>query len=128
MKNFIVILFLSSYLFSTTQLSELLKINLLVEHYVEHTSKDKNLSLWAFLCMHYSGENIKDADYEKDMKLPFKTLDTCNYASITFCTPIQEFQFSKNITVKLYKTPLYEYNFSFSSNFHSTIWQPPKSC
>ena len=128
MKNFIIILFLSSYLFSTTQLSELLKINLLVEHYVEHTSKDKNLSLWGFLCMHYANGNVKDADYEKDMKLPFKTLDTCNYASINFCTPIQEFQFQKIISIKLYKQPIFEYNFSFYSNFHSAIWQPPKSC
>ena len=129
MKNYIIILFLSSYLFSTTQLCELLKINLLVEHYIEHTNKDKNLSLWNFLCMHYSGDNVKDADYDKDMQLPFKTLDTCNYASINFCTPIQDFQFSESIFVtKHYKTPVYKYSFSFSSNFHSAIWQPPKSC
>jgi hypothetical protein len=128
MKNFFVILFLSSYLLSTTQLSELFKINLLVEHYIEHTTKDKNLSLWAFLCMHYSGDDLKDADYNKDMKLPFKTLDTCNYASISFCTQIQDFQFSENLSIKLYRTPLYKYNFSFSSNFHSAIWQPPKFC
>lgn len=121
-------MFLSSYLFSTTQLSELLKINLLVEHYVEHSNKDKDLSIWDFLCMHYSGDNVKDADYEKDMNLPFKTLDTCNYASIYFCTPIQYFKFPKSLNIKGYRIPLYEYNFSFSSNFHSTIWQPPKSC
>jgi hypothetical protein len=128
MKNFIIILFLSSYLFSTTQLSELLKINLLIEHYVEHTNKDKNLTLWNFLCMHYSGNNVKDTDYNKDMKLPFKMLDNCNFASINFCTPIQDFQFQKNLTIKGYKIPLYKYNFSFSSNFHSAIWQPPKYC
>jgi hypothetical protein len=128
MKNYIIILFLSSHLFSTTQLCELLKLDKLIEHYYEHTNKDKNLTLWGFLCLHYSGDNVKDADYDKDMKLPFKTLDTCNYASINFCTPIQEFQFLKNFSIKLYKTPLYKYDFSFSSNFHSAIWQPPKSC
>ncbi|MDQ5928322.1 MAG: hypothetical protein QG594_96 [Bacteroidota bacterium] len=128
MKKCIVILFLASYLFSTTQLCELLKINRLVEHYIEHTHKDKNLSLLAFLCMHYIHTQVKDGDFEKDMKLPFKTLDTCNYASINFCTPIEEFDFAKKLILKRYKTPLYRYHFSFSSNFSSSIWQPPKSC
>lgn len=129
MKILIVILFLSSYLFSTSQLCELLKLDKLVEHYVEHTNKDKNLTLWGFLCMHYSGDNVKDADYDKDMQLPFKTLDTSHYASINFCSPIQEFQFSENVlATKHYKIPVYSYSFLFSSNFHSSIWQPPKSC
>ena len=117
MKKCIVIFFLASYLFSTTQLCELLKLDNLIEHYVEHTNNDKNLTLWGFLCMHYSGDNIKDADYDKDMQLPFKTLDTCNHTAINFCTPIQDYQFKENIIVtKRYKTPLYNYSFSFSSN------------
>lgn len=128
MKNFIVILFLSSYLYSTTQLSELLKIDVLIEHFVEHSKKDINLSFWEFLSMHYANGEVKDADYNKDMKLPYKTLDTYNYASITICTPIHDFKFQNNTTLKLYKTPSYKYNFSFHSNFHSAIWQPPKSC
>ena len=128
MKKCIVILLLSSYLFSTTQLCEFLKINRLVEHFIEHTNKDKNLTLLEFLCMHYVHSQVKDGDFEKDMKLPFKTLDTCHCAGLIFCTPIQQFDLTKQFVAKRYKTPMYRYHFSFSSSFHSAIWQPPKSC
>jgi hypothetical protein len=99
----------------------------LIEHYKEHADKDKSLTLYHFLSMHYSGDTLKDADYDRDMKLPFKTLDTCSFASITICTPIEDFQFSSKQYIKLYKIPSFKYNFSFSSNYHSAIWQPPKS-
>lgn len=128
MKKLIALLFLFSYLFSTTQLYELLKVNILVEHYADHASKDAALTVWGFLRMHYSGNSVKDADYEQDMKLPFKSLNICHYASINFCTPIEEFAFSESISLKLYKNSFFKYNFYFSSNFHSVIWQPPKSC
>jgi hypothetical protein len=128
MKKNIIIFFLFTYLFSATQLNELFKINLLIEHYIEHKNKDKNLSLLGFIYMHYLGDNTKDDDYDKDMKLPFKAIDTHSYNLANFCTPIPAFQFPKGIALQLFQIPLYEYNFSFVSNFHSTIWQPPKSC
>lgn len=115
-----------SYLFSITPLSELLKVDKLVEHYVEHTTNDKSMTIVDFLSMHYSGKNLKDADHDKDMQLPFKTLNTTNIVSISICNPILDFQFAEIITKKEYKKPNYEYNFLFSSNFHSNIWQPPK--
>jgi len=126
MKRYIVIFFITSYLFSITPLSELLKVDKLVEHYVEHTTHDAGLTLWGFLSMHYSGKNVKDADHTKDMELPFKTLNTTNIVSISICNPIEDFQFTEITTKKEYKKPNYQYNFLFSSNFHSNIWQPPK--
>lgn len=127
MKKIIVLLFLSSYLLSTTHLSELLKFNVLIEHYNEHKTKDNTLTIIEFLCVHYAKGDVKDADYSKDMKLPFKTLNPCNHSSITICIPIPEFQFLV-IQATHYKIPGYSYAFLFTSKFHSVIWQPPKTC
>ena len=73
MKRIIALTFLSLYLISTTELHQLLKLPALVEHFSEHQQKDKTITLWKFLCIHYANGNKKDADYEKDSKLPFKT-------------------------------------------------------
>ncbi len=47
-----------------TELHQVLKAPLLVEHYYEHNDKEE-LSVLTFLEMHYLNGNVKDADYEK---------------------------------------------------------------
>jgi len=126
-KKFLSILLLSIYLISTTELSQLLKLNLLVEHFMEHKQADKTLTILQFLNMHYAQENVKDADYEKDMKLPFKTLNTSN-------SPIMAFFQTETLVLKnksLFKnnneTIVYNSKFLVSS-YLSNIWNPPKNC
>lgn len=116
-------------MFSTTQLSELLKTPILVEHYYEHQQENPKLSLWVFILDHYTHAVVFDKDYEKDMKLPFKSNHSdCSCSSIvTFLSSIQTFDFEYKSFVKEYKKPTFGYTFSFISNFHSAIWQPPKS-
>src|SRR5690606_13520126 len=63
------ILFLSVYLLSTTQFSQILKLPILVEHFIEHRAID-SMSFWGFLVHHYDNHQ-PDEDYETDMKLPF---------------------------------------------------------
>lgn len=128
MKKTIAIFFLSIYLISLTELNQLVKLPLLVEHYLEHKEKDNDLSLMEFLNIHYSESNVKDADYDKDMKLPFKTHEGCNN-SITIA-------FVPNNFEELLAKPSHIQNKTFSiyheeflkSAYLSTIWQPPKSC
>ena len=49
-----------------------MKIPALIEHYQEHKSENKNISIIGFIALHYLSGSQKDSDYEKDMKLPFK--------------------------------------------------------
>lgn len=125
MKKFIAISFIFFYLFSATEIHQLLKAPALFEHFAEHQSKNKSLTFWSFLYQHYKN-NSKDADYDKDMKLPFKTSDNC----------------SQNILITLLSNTKIEINFFdfksiskpisgfyktfFSSNYLDAIWQPPQ--
>ena len=62
MKKYISILFIAIYLFSALQMNEYLKIPILVEHFNEHQLENPNLTLWNFICNHYSHGEVFDAD------------------------------------------------------------------
>jgi hypothetical protein len=125
MKKFVTIFLLLSYLFSMTELHQILKTPLLVEHYYEHNDKEE-LSVLTFLEMHYLNGNVKDADYEKDMKLPFKSFQD-NHPNVVLSLPETTSFFN------FFSYPISEQkSFSFenqvnTSNFFTSIWQPPKT-
>lgn len=59
--------------FDGSIMTQLMKLPKLYDHYIEHKSLDKQVSILAFMSMHYMGKDIQDNDHEKDMSLPFKT-------------------------------------------------------
>jgi hypothetical protein len=129
MKKNIALFFLFAYLFSTTHTIEFLKIPILLSHYKEHKGENKNLSFFDFLVIHYGNGFPKDADFDKDMKLPFKSIPSSNTFSVAFfatsdffCKEKQQdyFKFNKNL--------FFEYRFNYSCLFLNTIWQPPRNC
>jgi hypothetical protein len=128
LKKFLSIFLLSIYLISITELSQLIKLPLLIEHFSEHKQKDGHMSLWKFLHIHYSQNKLNDVDYEKDMKLPFKSHDGC-INSIVSESVITSYYF-------LYAKPVFSHSNSYSSYteqfltsaYLTSIWQPPKSC
>lgn len=74
MRKLLAILFVSLYLVSTTELSQVLKFPVLVEHYFDHRKKDPQFSSVRYLVSHYSNhleDHPEDSDYERDRKLPF---------------------------------------------------------
>ncbi len=111
---------------SVTPLIELVKLPVMIEHYMEHKELNPNLSVFQFLCIHYQGEDIFDADYDKDMKLPFKSYTSIN--SFVFYPLTQEYKAIQKVNFKYKKENLYTYSFSYSSLSISSIWQPPKNC
>ncbi len=130
MKNKLSILFLIVYLFTATSFLELLKIPILIEHYVEHKNTDKNLSFIGFMVIHYFSKTVIDQDYEKDKKLPFKSDNTCNNCNVSH---VYISQYNKvDIQDFFNETTLNTYYFikdDFSiSRCHNNIWQPPKYC
>lgn len=58
-------------LFSQTELHQLLKIPLLVQHLLEHKAENKELTIVQFIALHYFSDTSNDDD--RDMRLPFKT-------------------------------------------------------
>ncbi|RFM28511.1 hypothetical protein [Deminuibacter soli] len=59
----------------STALNQLLKLPVLVAHYIEHQHRDSHISVLDFLSMHYWGKDINDNDDDRDRQLPFKTVD-----------------------------------------------------
>lgn len=127
LKRIFAITLLSVYLISLTELNQLVKLPLLVEHFIKHKEKDSQLSLLAFLDMHYAHGDVKDADYDEDMQLPFKSHDKCVNASFISFVPNNFDDLSAKPVLtenKIYS--VYSEQF-IQSSYLSFIWQPPKN-
>lgn len=126
-KKIITYIFISLYLIGTTELSQLLKIGYLIEHYVEHKNVNAQLSLLEFINIHYVEPTKVDDDYLEDMQLPFKTHnDSHAFASVySYFENKQEYSIS---------TPFIEYSANHKeyinpntiSQYLDEIFQPPR--
>ncbi len=106
----------------------MVKIPVLVEHFIEHREENRAITLWQFLYIHYAMGDVKDADYDKDMKLPFKSHDNCVSA-----TSNVYILFSESFFIPQPKQILQEKTFAIKEEFLLTcflpnIWQPPRVC
>jgi hypothetical protein len=72
MRGFSTIFLLILLVSTQTPIGQLLKLPLLVEHFIQHQNKD-GVSLASFLENHYSSEH-NDADSQEDDQLPFKNI------------------------------------------------------
>jgi hypothetical protein len=121
------ILFLSIYLMSATEISQLMKLPKLIEHISKHMAED-NIGVWKFLCIHYGQGNVFDSDYNEDMKLPFKTEN--NTVALTSSTYFPLLS-TISITVPAQFTEKNSFVLTeqfILSRYLSNIWQPPKAC
>ncbi|SPZ92425.1 Uncharacterised protein [Sphingobacterium multivorum] len=110
MKKLLAICFLTIYIASATEISQLLRFPLLIEHYFEHKVKNPSLSVVDFLNVHYSGYHLEnhphDDDYEKDQKLPFMMHTT--HTTLFLCAPklllskLKIDPYPKKITIPLF--------------------------
>ena len=128
MKKAIAILLLTTYLFSSTELSQLLKLPAFVSHFLEHQEENKDLTLWQFLDIHYAHGIVMDDDYDKDMQLPFKTMDNSSM-QMSIAVPVSSIIISsKNIYTLAKKNTHILSNDSLTAAHLSSIWQPPRFC
>jgi len=123
-KSLIIFIFLS-YLFSYTECKELLKLPLLIEHFIAHNSIDNSISFTDFLSMHYLQDQDNDGDDEHDRSLPFKSHNNC-YSSNAFA-------FNTHTTIATIKPIEININKEFLPHqeflptcYQASIWQPPK--
>ena len=119
--------FLFVYLFANTELHELAKVGAFVAHFTEHQKGHTDITLIEFVNIHYFSGNVLDADYEQDMKLPFKTADFGNLGPThTFPLPVF-FTLQQVVLIEAAGLPLYDQS-ALPSSWLADIWQPPKAC
>lgn len=128
MKKFTAILIITVYLFSITELHQLLKLPVVFQHYYEHNQLNKSISFLDFLDMHYMHGSPLSSDYAEDMQLPFKTIDKCCATLLPVIVP-QNINIALHHPVQLKKEQRFIMQDEFMpSSYLSRIWQPPKFC
>ena len=75
MRNFCIYILVLIINFNNCLFEQLLKVPVLIEHYVEHQDQNSNLAFTDYLAMHYWGKDINDKDDARDKELPFKNID-----------------------------------------------------
>lgn len=127
MRKRISILFLLVYLTAYTPFREVLKLPVLVEHFMEHRALNPSISILAFLDIHYMHGSPLDADYARDMQLPFKMVSHTSLS--VFAIPSAPVFFSTALPLYSKKEKPILYNSAaYSFNYHNSIWQPPRAC
>jgi hypothetical protein len=112
------------HLLTNTELCQLVKIPVLISHYNEHKALNGDISVLAFLQLHYFNGDPHD---NTDMELPFKTtsvaliIHSCPSAPVPSITEIpvadtQEVQLNFNEY----------YNTFIPSGCNKDIFQPPQ--
>lgn len=126
MKKYIIYFLICTYLFSSSEVRQMLKLPNLIEHYISHKIVDSGTSLYSFLKMHYVDEQFRDKDYQQDMKLPFKTHDfSVNVFSFIFPPKNLEFNF-EHIALDIDQKQNFVYSEHFFPSVFQKIWLPPK--
>jgi len=103
------------------------KIDAFISHFYEHQESNSELTILEFISIHYFGTDQKDADFEKDMELPFKAHDCSNHSPLPslICLSsfnlLSPFQFSG-------KELFYYHHTAIPLSCLDEIWHPPKSC
>jgi len=131
MKRLLAICFLTIYIASATEISQLLRFPLLIEHYFEHKEKNPALSVVEFLKVHYNGDHLQnhphDDDYDEDQRLPFM-MHTTSYGVVFVCPPMVRIEIeNRSLPEEIDNTPVRNDQF-VDDTFLNSIWQPPKFC
>ncbi len=111
---------------TSTELCQLSKSPILIQHYTEHKAADKSISFFGFLKIHYFNGNPHDADYDRDMQLPFKTSSAALIASNSFSISLFTQILTLPIPVVNLRTYLKGYSFFIPKGGLSYIFQPPR--
>lgn len=127
MKRLLAIFFLFTFLSANTAFGEVLKLPMLIQHYLEHTSEEKDVTIFKFLVQHYTeGENHDCREnHSHHDQLPFKAIDG-HFSSVVFIAASPSIVISNNtLVVTAIKLPAYSQQ-SYSNAYLNSIWQPPR--
>lgn len=82
-RSTVLTILASLFLFSATELHQLVKLPELLRHYREHCGKGSDMSFLGFLQLHYSANHPQDNDEEDDNQLPFKEIKVIGHVDNT---------------------------------------------
>ncbi len=124
MKRRAAYIFLAIYLLGATELSQLLKMPLLLEHYMEHKMGNGDLSLTSFIYMHYVTDDGDATDEKRDQNLPFKSAHFQLQNSVVFT--VAKYELPKIIVpITPSVWPVFSSNFIPKAPVGS-LFRPPK--
>ena len=126
LKQFATIAMMFIFLCANTELHQLLKLPVLIHHYLEHRQKEKTITFLAFLKEHYVHEHAQASQHHHE-RLPFKSHDCPGSHNSVADPTFGGFTLLKEQSSPLQQLILYKEPFH-SNTFISLIWQPPKSC
>jgi hypothetical protein len=82
-KKLLAIVLAVLVLSGSTEIQQLLRFPLLVQHYLQHRNKDASLSFIEFIKLHYAREEYpNDNDDNDDNRLPFKSAGDISHIDV----------------------------------------------
>lgn len=124
-KKITVLFLLFIYLFSATDLKELLKINALANHFEETKQLDNSVSFLSFLVMHYITDDGNSKDNDTDKKLPFISHDV--YSITSFLSIPNQFVSLVYTSFPTIRNDFFvEDDSLIFTNYHALVWHPPQ--
>jgi hypothetical protein len=111
---------------STTSLSQLFKLPVLVAHYMEHQQLDRSISILDFLSMHYWGQDSDDNDQDRDMQLPFKTIEQNSNAQVVVM-PSCQITIEKPLVTGNTTQPVFS-DADLTKPALAGLFRPPRAC
>ncbi len=98
----------------------------LIEHFIEHKTKNRAIDFLQFITMHYFHIDKNVVDYAKDMKLPFKVLDTNPVIKFFNSSPHVNLLLKETLFVQHARLKYYSKSMRHFSSFSKIIWHPPR--
>lgn len=89
MRKILIISFLSIHLLGNTEIGQLFRLPILISHFFQHHRQDPSISFFAFITIHYLGDDGTSADDDIDKKLPFHNSGQ-NTISIAYTPMVKE--------------------------------------
>ena len=112
-------------LLTNTELYQLVKMPVLLEHYREHRAGE-GLDFVGFLQKHYFNGEQRSPDYERDMQLPFKTPSFISSISLLLAVPEQPIVGILPAPMKKVRVAS-RYEAGLPSTALQDIFQPPRA-
>jgi hypothetical protein len=121
MKRAIAVALLILYLNSYTEMHEVLRLPVLLEHYAEHKRLVKDITFFEFLAMHYKTDVSHD---NTDNQLPFKD------RSHSFTAPAMALPFQRIVLIEFRSFGFVKHASSYTARYidskFTDIFQPPR--
>jgi hypothetical protein len=129
LKKATSILFLFVFLSANTVFGQLLKLPVLVQHYVLHEEENDHHGLLDFLVEHYAEASQHDAanSSHHHENLPFKNAGCTSLHSVITIDEIPVVNFESPLGFAEIKTGAKSQDF-YLSTISGNIWQPPRNC